>query len=181
MLLVAGIIRSGLSLTMQMLCAGGYPCRGEPPAFEPYPAGDIPWDECQGHAVKLVDAHEQLPPTGTFDVIRLRRNLTEQARSFNKFSCVIFGADTIPTSRLVGAFRRDYAVIDEWLRGQRSMVLDFETIITNPITAAIAIQDFVGDPLDIQRMAACVLRRDPQCNSRLLELDLIKAAREPGR
>lgn len=41
MIIVTGIARSGLSLTMQMLHAGGIPCAGEPPAFEPYPLGQI--------------------------------------------------------------------------------------------------------------------------------------------
>lgn len=79
MLIVAGITRSGLSLTMQMLHAGGYPCEGEPPDFEPHPVGEMPWERCERRAVKLVDAHHQFPPAGSYDVIRLIVALVDES------------------------------------------------------------------------------------------------------
>lgn len=86
MLIVAGITRSGLTVTMQMLHAGGYPCMGEYPAFECFDIGKIPWRECEGFAVKAVDAQLQNPPDSACKVIRLRRNLVEQCKSINKWN-----------------------------------------------------------------------------------------------
>ena len=57
MIIVAGLTRSGLSVTMQMLWAGGYPCLGRWPAFEQYAVGRVPWHLLPDRvAVKLVDA-----------------------------------------------------------------------------------------------------------------------------
>lgn len=175
MLIVAGIARSGLSLTMQMLHAGGYPCAGEPPAFEPCPVGCIPWKRYGGHAVKFVDAQLDLPPDGTYDVIRLRRNLQEQARSFNKWTAVMFRGVPIPISKIVASFRRDYLVIDEWAKNHHLLMLGFENLITDPRGSAILLRDWTGKDLDVDRMAACVVKRSPACYPGLLELSLLNA------
>lgn len=50
--IVAGITRSGLTATMQMLAGGGFPCLGEYPGFEPYGVGQVPWQRCEGLAVQ---------------------------------------------------------------------------------------------------------------------------------
>ncbi|KKN38356.1 hypothetical protein LCGC14_0754310 [marine sediment metagenome] len=175
MLIVAGIARSGLSLTMQILHAGGYPCEGEPPAFEPH-LGGIPWERCGDRAVKHVDTQLNLPPGGPYDVIRLRRNLQQQARSFTKWAAALFRGRAIPISRIIASFRRDYAVIDDWAVNHRLLVLDFENLITDPKGSAFAIRNWTGKDLDVDRMAACVVKRSPNCYPGLLELSLIEAA-----
>lgn len=84
MILVVGLTRSGLSLTMQMLHAGGHSCFGGPPAFDGYDLGKIPWRSVGMMAVKVVETHLQFPPRdfGPFRVIRLGRDFREQAKSF---------------------------------------------------------------------------------------------------
>ncbi len=173
MLIVAGITRSGLSLTMQMLYAGGYPCEGEPPAFEEHVMGDIPWEKCKDRAVKLVDAHLDLPPDGPYDVLRLRRNPQEQARSYIKFSAA-FGVPAVPISKLVGSMRRDYVAIDKWASQHRTLMLEFEDLITDPGGSALMLREWTGRPLRVDRMAACVVKRRPECYPGLLELSLIE-------
>lgn len=83
--LVCGCARSGLSLTMQLLYKGGYPCFGEYPAFEDYEIGQINYTENIGKAIKLVDTQLQFPPTGAYYVIVLHRDFKEQAKSTVKF------------------------------------------------------------------------------------------------
>jgi hypothetical protein len=159
---------------MQMLCAGGYPCVGDPPAFEAHGVGQVPWDQCVDRAVKLVDTHLQFPPDGCYDVIRLRRNLMEQARSFNKFNAA-FGIPAMPISLLVGSFRRNYLAIDDWAGGgHRLLTLDFENLITDPKGSALVLRDWTGKDLAVDRMTACVVARGPNCYPTLLELSLIE-------
>ena len=84
-IIVGGVTRSGMTVTMQMLHMGGFPCFGNPPAFETYMIEKIPWGECEGRAVKLIDMHRHFPPNGDYRVILLKRSLREQAKSINKF------------------------------------------------------------------------------------------------
>ena len=87
-ILVAGCARSGLTMTMQMLDAGGFPCLGEYPDYEPYNFGGLPWEHARGKALKIPDAHEQLqissPPFDDYLVITPRRDLRQQAESSGK-------------------------------------------------------------------------------------------------
>ena len=127
MLIVPGIARSGLTVTMQMLNAGGYPCVGEYPAFEKYNIGDIPWEECVGKAVKVVDTHIQFPPEGRYKVIFLTRDIKQQVKSQCKFLKFIAGIDSKPSSRYVKScpglhftaffvlFSKHYTVASEFL------------------------------------------------------------------
>ena len=176
MIIVTGITRSGLSLTMQMLNAGGYKCEGEYPAFEKYQLGEVPWLECKDSAVKLVDANLQLPPLGEYNVIRLRRNLEQQAKSLIKFSIALgILVTSPPISILIKSFKRDYKIIDEWGEKQNSfMYLDFEDLINNSHKASLSMQKFVGKKLDIEAMVSCVIERETNCYPTMLEFELIK-------
>lgn len=173
-LIVAGITRSGLSLTMQMLFCGDFPCAGKPPAFECYSIGEIPWPELGGKAVKLVDAQHQLPPAGNYRVIRLHRDITQQARSINKFNAA-FGLPAIPVSQLMGSIRRDYEIIDQWAEEYPVLELSFEHLILSPLTEARAIESFVCRSLNVPAMSACVIAREVECHPELLELKLLEA------
>ncbi len=173
MLIVAGITRSGLSVTMQMLHAGGYPCEGEAPAFEEHAMGAIPWSECRDKAVKLVDANLHLPPHDVdCDVIRLRRTYREQVKSINKFISA-FGMPEIPSGNLLRSLVRDYDLIDKWASQYRTLVLDFEELMLSPLAAATKIAEFCQRPLNTEAMAAVVRKRDAACYPTLLELELL--------
>lgn len=170
--IIAGIARSGLSLTMQMLHAGGFPCLGGPPAFEDFPVGCTPWEECDGKAVKLVDSHLHFPPAGSYRVIRLHRDLIQQARSTNKWVGAVSGIQALPVSRLIGSIRRDYVTIDEWAAKHITLHLPFEDLVGKPREAAKTIAHFVQTTLNVDAMAACVIPRGPECHAELLEVAL---------
>lgn len=176
MLIVAGITRSGLSLTMQMLYAGGFPCQGTPPAFEPFPLGCIPWEQCAGTAIKLVDAQWQHPADGNYKIVRLRRNMVEQARSANKWGAALLGLPAIPIATLIGSFRRDYKLIDSWCDRHSTFAVDFERLIGEPGRMAAELAVFSGLDLDVARMTSVVIPRSPNCHPELLELRLIREA-----
>jgi hypothetical protein len=148
MIIVAGVIRSGLTLTMQMLHAGGYPCAGEYPAFEEYPIGRIPWKNLNVKAVKLVDAHRHLPEDGDYRVIRLHRDMKQQS------------------------FKKDYKVIDRWANRHDCLRLHFEDLILQPHDSALKIAGWVNLPLNVQKMADSVIERSPACHPEILELTM---------
>lgn len=173
-IIVAGITRSGLTLTMQMLNAGGCKCVGEYPGFEKYQIGCIPWSELSNCAVKLVDSHLQMPPKGNYKVIRLSRNMKQQVKSFNKFSSA-FGLPPISEKKLIKSFRKDYKLIDKWVKKQDDfMFLEFEDLINKKSEQAVKLRDFLGIEMDISAMTSCVADRDTDCYQGFLELELIE-------
>jgi len=165
---------------MQMLDAGGYPCKGTHPGYEPFGVGSIPWNECEGHAVKVVDAHSQLPPPGyPCRVIRLRRDLKQQAKSIHKWANAFgfgFAFSRSANKALIAGLQHDYRLIDKWARDCQTLVLDFERLITEPKRAAERLCEWIDEPLDTAAMAACVIDRAPECHREMLELGIIERA-----
>lgn len=173
-IVVTGLPRSGLTLTMQMLHAGGYgyPCVGAYPAFEEYRMAAVDWRACENRAVKLI-YEGQLPPPYECDVIRLRRDPTEQAKSFNQFLTLALKSPESPIAALIKSFEQSYRELDEWAESQRScLYLDFEAVIRHPRVGAKMLADFVGG-LDVEKAASVVIARSPKCGPELLELRMV--------
>jgi hypothetical protein len=173
-IIIAGITRSGLTATMQMLDAGGYPCAGKYPSYEAFDIGEIPFKDLQGKAIKVIDTHTQFPPTGEYHVIRLRRNYKQQAKSMYKLlsNFMPLPKSFIPQSEK--SLPKDYATIDAWAKRQKGLLeLDFEEIITNPLAAAKKIAVFIEYPLFIDRMAAVIKERSTDCYPTMLETTII--------
>jgi hypothetical protein len=174
--IVAGITRSGLTLTMQMLHAGGYPCAGTYPAFEDYPLGRIPFGQCTGKAIKVVDTHTQLPPTGEYYVIRTSRDYKELSKSMRKFLNLTTGRSLSREDmrKMEKSLPYDYYQIDSWAKKQKGLlVLDFEEMILQPEDVALKIAEFIQHPLDIQKMVDTVVPRHPDCYPTMLELNFL--------
>lgn len=176
---VCGFPRSGSSLTMQMLHAGGFPCIGNWPAFE-----DLPFDallaalpRAGGQAIKLLDAPQVAgyPDLGVpFRSILLRRDPDEQARSFAKFANATMGLriDRAGRKRVARSFARDLPKLRTWCDVHGPVLeLRFEDLIEKPIATADAIASFVGGPLNPVRMSMQVRQRSPLCLEGLLELE----------
>jgi hypothetical protein len=181
MIIVTGIVRSGLSMTMQMLHAGGYPCVGEPAAFEEHGIGTIPWVEYSGKmvAVKAVDGVHDLPPRplGPFDVIRLHRDLDQQACSTNKFNRLLGGLPVVSIRKYVKSFKREYHELDAFYKRDRVLHLHFEKVLEDPLGQAERVVEWLEyrdhPELNVEAMAAAVVRRGPGCLGWLLEAGLI--------
>ena len=176
-IIVAGITRSGLTVTMQMLQAGGYPCFGEYPAFENHELGKIPFKELHGKAIKVVDTHRQFPPPGDYYVIRLRRNYTQQAKSICKF--INLFTTVLPNTRkaireIERQLPKEYLKIDAWAKKQTAvMTLDFENIILSTKQSAEKIKEFTGESLDIEKMCGVVFKRETDCYPTMLEAQFV--------
>lgn len=173
MIIVAGIARSGLTATIQMLNAGGYPCLGKYPAFEPFTLGNIQWDIAEGKAVKLVDAQLQFPPVGKkYKIIYLSRDRKQQAKSTNKFVGVL-GIPPIKLKKLIRSFKIDYKIIDTWAKNHDVLRIKFEDLINRPMSTALKISGFTGGDLNTKKMCAAVIDRKPECGPELLELSMM--------
>ena len=177
MLLISGIVRSGLTVTMQMLNAGGYPCAGEYPAFEPFGLGEIPWEKLKGKAIKFIDPQIQDKPQNDYKIILLSRDLKQQAKSVNKFgSC--FGLPKTKKQHIIKGFKEDYKKNNSWAKKHECLNLKFEDIINDPTQTARRIQKFTGKILDIGKMSRIVVKRSTDCYPTMLEIKLIKKSKK---
>lgn len=174
-IIVAGTIRSGLTVTMQMLHAGGVACVGDPPAFEPHDVGDIPWDTLGFQAIKLCDANKQFPPPGRrYRVIVLRRRILQHARAWKKFAVVVGGfpqAARIPRKSVARSIDKDQKAIRHWAARYPCLHVHFEKIINSPAETAARIAAFLELDLDQKKMAGVVIQRTTGCYQGILEME----------
>jgi hypothetical protein len=173
-IIIAGITRSGMTATMQMLNAGGYDCAGEYPGFEPFPVNGIPWDKCQGKAVKAVDTHLQFPPKGKYKIILLKRNLEQQAKSI-MFFLNSMGMNTGGSKyrkALIKTVKDDYKKIENWAKKHETLAVYFEQIIDQSHLTALKISKFVGGDLDPKKMSSVVIKRSSDFTGKFFELSM---------
>ena len=176
--IVAGLGRCGTSLVMQMLAAGGVPCIGRFPAFEEHDPRVL-----GGRAVKWLDPHRnplRVPLDARYKCIWLGRDPHEQAASQRKFLRLVAGVES-------------HATDEAWVRSLRDetgdalrrvpmprLITTFEAVIERPRATAVMIADFLGRhfrPLDIDAMAACVIKRGPECQPGMdIEANLSRVA-----
>ncbi len=174
--IVAGITRSGLTMTMQLLDAGGYPCIGTYPMYEN--EGFLAdWkDDWKGNAIKLVDTHLLIPQPGEYSVIMLQRNRKEQTKSMIQF----LKLSNMPVTKaqkihLRKTLDRDYPIIYKWVKQQKEVLhITFEDIINEPVVISSMIAKFVDQPLNKTAMANRVVKRSTDCHKGLLELTFLE-------
>lgn len=177
---VSGLPRSGTSMMMKVLDAGGIPPvqDGIRAADEDNPQGyyefervkrldkgDTAWlAEAQGKAVKVISALlKHLPPTYTYRVIFVRRNMAEVLASQRKM-LIHRGedpgqVDDVQMSRL---FARHLAEVEAWLAQQHNMrvlYVQYAEALANPQGCAAQINTFCGGSLNERAMALAI---DPQ-------------------
>ena len=173
---VSGLPRSGTSMMMQMLAAGGMPILsdGARAPDDDNPRGYLEFDPAKriardsqwvatavGRAVKLVHLLlPKLPASFQYRVIFMRRDLNEvlasqqvmlerQGRS---------GADLSP-DRLAEVFQSQLRRVEGWLAAQPNVVtldVHYHDVVAQPAVQARRVNAFLGDALDEGRMAAAV-------------------------
>jgi len=171
---VAGLGRCGLSLVMQMLEAGGLPCAGEFPDYEPDEVNHRAVDEHwlgQWQAVKILDPHlTPLPPDLDAVVIWLDRNVDEQARSQQKLLRLTTDWKLSPSRQQRGAWKR--SLKSDRKRARRALARypcieqRFEDLIGEPAAAALMLEHALeryGIAVCAEDMAECVLPRASRC------------------
>jgi hypothetical protein len=173
---VSGLPRSGTSLMMQMLQAGGLeiltdaqraPDGSNPKGYFELEAvkdldkgGRPEWlSAARGKAVKVVSPLvRRLPSAYDYRVIFMQRDLDELVASQNRMLADRgTPQDDEQNDRIKGLYR---AHVDETLRILRArprvatLVVDHAEAVARPAEAAARVNDFLGGRLDVTRMAA---------------------------
>jgi Sulfotransferase domain len=174
--IVSGLPRSGTSLMMQMLKAGGVPLLtdGLRIADEHNPRGyfeheqvkhsrtDLSWlESADGKAVKVIHVLLlHLPASRNYRVIFMLRDIGEVINSQRVMLQKQGRAATVLTdAKLGGIFETQVSSVRRWLAEQpnfRVLYLNHREVIENPAAATGQINDFLGGNLQVERMAAAV-------------------------
>jgi hypothetical protein len=173
---VSGLPRSGTSLLMQMLAAGGLPVLTDalrtPDPHNPrgyfeleavkHTRTDPSWlAEAQGKAVKVVHLLlPSLPIDREYRVLFMQRELTEVLDS-QRAMLTQQGRPVanLPDAKLREIFEKQLAEVRQWLaRHPNFQVLELQhrEVIAAPATAAEQVASFLGGDLNQERMAAVV-------------------------
>ncbi|MFN2186304.1 MAG: sulfotransferase [Anaerolineae bacterium] len=176
--IVSGLPRSGTSMMMKMLEAGGMPLLtdGIRTPDEDNPKGyyefervkqiehDRAWlEDARGKAVKMIAALlKHLPPQYQYEVIFMKRNVAEvlasQRRMLDRRG---EAADTVPDERMAELFEKHVEQVEDWLAKQLNIAVlyvDHGDVLQDPRGEAQRISDFLSCTLHPQDMAAVVDR-----------------------
>jgi hypothetical protein len=174
--IVSGLPRSGTSMMMGMLEAGGLEVLtdGERKADEDNPKGyyefekvkklkdDSSWvPQAKAKVVKIVSALLQhLPPEYSYKVIFMLRDMEETVAS-QKQMLVRRNepTDRISDQDLETISRNHLQEIDKWLAEQLNfevLYVNYNEVLNNPIRHSQEIRTFLGGSLDVAEMARVV-------------------------
>lgn len=168
--IVSGLPRSGTSLMMKMLEAGGMSVVMDgvreadvdnPKGYYEYePAKTIKQDKSwlpgtRGKVFKMVSMLlVELPPDFRYKVIFMRRNIDEVLASQRKMLQRL-NKRVADEDKMRELYAKHLTQIDSWLAGQgnvESMTVLFNNLFQNPQTEIEQITDFLGGTLDAGKM-----------------------------
>lgn len=175
---VSGLPRSGTSMMMMMLEAGGLPVLTDNirTADEDNLKGyyefervkqiehDQTWlKQAQGKAVKMVSALlRHLPQSYTYKVIFMRR-VMEEVLASQRQMLVRRGkpADTVSDERMADLSRQHLKKVEAWLDVQPNIEIlytSYNEVLKNPVEQAKKVNQFLGNSLDVESMVGAVDR-----------------------
>lgn len=174
--IVSGLPRSGTSVAMQMLAAGGIPALSDqlrvadadnPRGYYEYEPvlrlrTDKSWLEgARGKVVKIVHLLlMELPEGFDYRVVFMQRDLSEVIRS-QKVMLERGGRPLppLPPEKLAQIYTNQLATVRRWLAERSAFrVLDmpYAGLVADPAKSAAAMNEFLGGTLDVTAMAAAV-------------------------
>jgi len=171
--IVSGVPRSGTSLMMQMLAAGGMPILFDNlrSADTNNPRGYFEWEpakrlleqpasiaQAEGKAVKVISSLLfALPPQYSYRIIFMRRPLAEVVRSqaamIQKLGTKGAGLEDEAMIRVLAAHLKQ---VEMWLSGRKSVsfcFVEYHGVLADPAAESRRIAEFLDTPLDIDSMA----------------------------
>jgi hypothetical protein len=171
--IVSGLPRSGTSLMMQMLAAGGMPVLtdGERRADIDNPRGYYEWerikrlpqepeciDEAEGKAVKVVSQLLfALPAKRNYQILFVERPLSEvvasQAEMIRRRGT---SRSALVDSALIAALQSHLNQVNAWLRDRPDILLcrmQYHEVLSDTRSASEAVQRFLQQKLDVETMA----------------------------
>ena len=170
--IVSGLPRSGTSLMMQMLVAGGMPALsdGERKADTDNPRGYLEWErikqlpkdpdsiaEAEGKVVKVISQLlPSLPGDHEYRVIFMQRPLPEVMKSQDEMlkRRGNFDAD-VDHGPIEEAFQRHLIEVNQWLASKpniRVYRIHYHRVLREPQTVAEEVTKFLGVALDLAPM-----------------------------
>lgn len=176
-IVVSGLPRSGTSMMMKMLEAGGLPVlidglrAADPDNPEGYyemervkalDKGDTAWvADAPGKGVKVISALlEHLPAEHTYRVIFMHRRIDEVLASQRKMLARRGEpVDAVPDEQMAALFAKHVAKVQEWVRSRPNFTLldvDYNAMLQDPAPHVTAVNAFLGNRLDSQAMLAVV-------------------------
>lgn len=175
--IVSGLPRSGTSMMMKMLEAGGLPVltdhqrapdEDNPKGYYEFervkklPEGDYAWlPEARGKVVKVISALlEHLPGGYDYRVIFMQRKMEEILASQKQ---MLVRADkpseNISDDDLAAMYRRHLASVQAWLAARPNfcvLYVDYNDLLVRPETHIPQINRFLGGNLDMNKMTYVV-------------------------
>ena len=173
---VSGLPRSGTSLMMQMLSAGGVPVLTDDlrAADESNPRGyfefeavkalrsDQTWlEQARGRAVKVIHALvRELPADGRFHyrVLLMKRSI-EEVLSSQAAMLARSGKASADRAVLARIYQSQLDELERWLEAQKAfryVVVEHHRLLATPKEVTAEINDFLGGTLDAVAMAGAV-------------------------
>jgi hypothetical protein len=174
---VSGLPRSGTSMMMKMLEAGGVaPLTDKirtadddnPKGYFEFervkkmPDGDTAWvGDAQGKAVKVIAALlEYLPQEYTYKVLFMRRNMDEILASQKQMLIRSEKpTDEISDEKLADLYSKHLVKVEGWMSQQPNITVfdvDYNDLMQNPEAYPAKIQRFLGVELNVEEMSGVV-------------------------
>lgn len=170
--IASGLPRSGTSLMMQMLAAGGLPVLsdGERSADADNPRGYLEWErikqlpkdpgciaEAEGKVVKVISLLLlSLPEGHDYRVIFMQRPLAEVLASQGVMMRNRGTAKAADTSIISAAFAKNLRAVDAWLDSKayiKTLRVPYHDVLRDAKTVAEKLISFLGIKLDAQAMS----------------------------
>ncbi len=174
--IVSGLPRSGTSMLMKMLAAGGLPplTDGIREADADNPGGyyefeqvkhlkrDTTWlESARGRAVKVISQLlDQLPLHKPYKIVFALRKMDEILAS-QRAMLARRGqpCDRVSDAAMAAAFERHLSAVQQWLAEHPQMevlYVDYAAVLRDPLATSHEIKAFLARPLDVRQMASVV-------------------------
>jgi hypothetical protein len=176
-IIVSGLPRSGTSMMMKMLEAGGIPPltdeireadKDNPKGYyelervKQMDKGDVAWlDDAQGKSVKVISALlRHLPQDYEYRILFMRRNMPEILASQRKM-LIRRGenADDMDDEKMAALFEKHLQSTINWIEEQPNvsvLYVHYSDMLANPEPLVVKIQEFLNQPLNTNAMAEVV-------------------------
>jgi hypothetical protein len=174
--IVSGLPRSGTSMAMKMLEAGGIPPLTDhirtadsdnPKGYYEFERvkklreGDTAWlPESQGKAVKIIAALlTHLPPDYEYRVLFMRRKIEEVLASQSRMLENRGEESKVDDETMKDLFKKHLQEVRGWMNSQPNLLyldLDYNAMVTDPAPYVSQINQFLGGELDEEKMLAVI-------------------------
>ena len=177
LIVVSGLPRSGTSMTMQMLEAGGLavatdgirkPGEDNPKGYYEYERVkeldkglDQSWlKEFRGKAIKIISfLLKDLPDTNNYKIVFMRRNIHEVLASQAKMLVNRGEANETSDEKMLELYKDHLWKVDYLMKHRPCFDLlnvDYKEVVENPRRQAQRIGEFLGNRVDVEKMAIAV-------------------------